>query len=82
MQALAAEMNYSETTSFCRRTIRRTTRAFVTSTAPPRCRSPVTSNVGTACVLARHGRDRNGVLRFEQMAGLVEIAVERMEPAR
>jgi trans-2,3-dihydro-3-hydroxyanthranilate isomerase len=34
-------------------------------------------NVGTACVLARHGRDRDGVLRFEQKAGLVEIAVER-----
>ncbi len=28
-------------------------------------------------LLARHGRDRNGVLRFEQMAGLVDIAVER-----
>jgi trans-2,3-dihydro-3-hydroxyanthranilate isomerase len=34
-------------------------------------------NVGTACVLARHGRDRGGRLRFEQMAGLVEITVER-----
>jgi trans-2,3-dihydro-3-hydroxyanthranilate isomerase len=34
-------------------------------------------NVGTAYVLARHGRDRDGVLRFEQKAGLVSIAVDR-----
>ena len=34
-------------------------------------------NVGTGWVLARQGRDRDGVLRFEEIAGLVEIRVER-----
>ena len=34
-------------------------------------------NVGVAWILAGEGRDRNGVLRFEQNGGLVEIAVER-----
>ena len=34
-------------------------------------------NVGTACVLARHGHDRDGVLLFEEIAGLVEVKVER-----
>ena len=77
MQALAAEMNYSETTFVLPpddpandarvRIVHRTAER-------PFAGHP---NVGTACVLARHGRDRNGVLRFEQMAGLVEIAVER-----
>jgi trans-2,3-dihydro-3-hydroxyanthranilate isomerase len=77
MQALAAEMNYSETT-------------FVLPPADPANDARVRifhrtaempfaghPNVGTACVLARHGRDRGGVLRFEQLAGLVEIDVER-----
>ena len=77
MQSLAAEMNYSETTfvlppddpgNDAR------VRIFHRTAEMPFAGHP---NVGTACVLARHGRDRNGVLRFEQMAGLVEIAVER-----
>lgn len=77
MQALAAEMNYSETTfvlppddpvNDAR------VRIFHRTAEMPFAGHP---NVGTACVLARHGRDRGGVLRFEQMAGLVEIAVER-----
>ena len=34
-------------------------------------------NVGTGWVLAREGRDRDGVLRFEEIAGLVEVRVER-----
>jgi trans-2,3-dihydro-3-hydroxyanthranilate isomerase len=77
MQALAAEMNYSETTfvlppddpAYDARV-----RIFHRTAEMPFAGHP---NVGTACVLARHGRDRDGVLRFEQMAGPVEIAVER-----
>ncbi|MGF6228151.1 trans-2,3-dihydro-3-hydroxyanthranilate isomerase [Inquilinus ginsengisoli] len=34
-------------------------------------------NVGTGCVLARHGLDRVGVLLFEELSGLVEVRVER-----
>ena len=34
-------------------------------------------NVGTGWVLAGLGRDREGVLRFEEIAGLVEVKVER-----
>lgn len=77
MQALAAEMNYSETTFVLppddpANDAR--VRIFHRTAEMPFAGHP---NVGTACVLARHGSDRNGVLRFEQMAGLVEIAVER-----
>lgn len=77
MQALAAEMNYSETTFVLppddpANDAR--VRIFHRTAEMPFAGHP---NVGTACVLARHGRDRNGLLRFEQMAGLVEIAVER-----
>ncbi|WP_449257344.1 PhzF family phenazine biosynthesis protein [Bosea sp. (in: a-proteobacteria)] len=77
MQALAAEMNYSETTFVLppddpANDAR--VRIFHRTAEMPFAGHP---NVGTACVLARHGRDRNGLLRFEQMAGLVEIAIER-----
>ena len=77
MQALAAEMNYSETT-------------FVLPPADPANTARVRifnrvqempfaghPNVGTGCVLASLGRDRDGVLRFEEPAGLVEVKVER-----
>ncbi|MDX3810018.1 PhzF family phenazine biosynthesis protein [Bosea thiooxidans] len=77
MQALAAEMNYSETTFVLPSDDPANdarVRIFHRTAEMPFAGHP---NVGTACVLARHGRDRNGVLRFEQMAGLVEIAVER-----
>lgn len=77
MQALAAEMNYSETTFVLPPddpTNDARVRIFHRTAEMPFAGHP---NVGTACVLARHGRDRNGVLRFEQLAGLVEIAVER-----
>ena len=77
MQALAAEMNYSETT-FVLPPVDPANdarvRIFHRTAEMPFAGHP---NVGTACVLARHGRDRNGILRFEQIAGLVEIAVER-----
>ena len=77
MQALAAEFNLSET-------------AFVlppqdpANTARVRIFNRVAEmafaghpNVGTGFVLAEAGRDRGGVLRFEEPAGLVEVTVAR-----
>jgi trans-2,3-dihydro-3-hydroxyanthranilate isomerase len=77
MQALAAEMNLSETTFVLppenpAHTAR--VRIFHRTAEMPFAGHP---NVGTACVLARHGRDRGGVLLFEELAGLVEVKVER-----
>jgi trans-2,3-dihydro-3-hydroxyanthranilate isomerase len=73
MQSLAAEFNLSETT-------------FVLPPADPantarvrifnrRAEMPFAGhpNVGTGWVLAGQGRAKNGVLRFEEIAGLVEI---------
>jgi len=80
MQALAAEMNYSETTFVLPADDPANdarVHIFHRTAEMPFAGHP---NVGTAYVLARHGRDRNGVLRFEQKAGLVEVAVER-DPA-
>jgi trans-2,3-dihydro-3-hydroxyanthranilate isomerase len=75
MQALAAEMNYSETTFVLppddpANTAR--VRIFTRSHEMPFAGHP---NVGTAFVLARHGLDANGLLRFEEIAGLVEVRV-------
>ncbi len=77
MQSLAAEMNYSETT-------------FVLPPADPANSARVRifnrtaempfaghPNVGTGCVLAALGRDTGGVLRFEELAGLVEVRIAR-----
>jgi trans-2,3-dihydro-3-hydroxyanthranilate isomerase len=77
MQSLAAEFNLSETT-------------FVLPPADPANTARVRifnrahemafaghPNVGTGYVLAQQGRDRNGVLLFEELAGLVEIRIER-----
>jgi trans-2,3-dihydro-3-hydroxyanthranilate isomerase len=77
MQALAAEMNLSETTFVLppenpAHTAR--VRIFHRTAEMPFAGHP---NVGTACVLARHGRDTDGVLLFEEIAGLVEVKVER-----
>lgn len=77
MQSLAAEMNLSETTFVLppknpAHTAR--VRIFHRTAEMPFAGHP---NVGTACVLARHGRDRDGVLLFEELAGLVEVKVER-----
>lgn len=77
MQSLAAEMNYSETTfvlppADSAHTAR--VRIFHRTAEMPFAGHP---NVGTACVLARHGHDRDGVLLFEELAGLVEVRVER-----
>ena len=71
MQSLAAEMNYSATTSVLPPDDPANdapVRIFHRTAEMPFAGDP---NVGTACVLARQGRDRDGVLRFEQMAGPV-----------
>jgi len=80
MQALAREFNYSETTFVLppgdpENSAR--VRIFTPATELPFAGHP---NVGTGWVLAGQGRDRNGVLRFEEIAGLVEIQVDR-DPA-
>jgi trans-2,3-dihydro-3-hydroxyanthranilate isomerase len=76
MQALAAEFNLSETT-------------FVLPPADPanaarvrifnrKAEMPFAGhpNVGTGWVLAGMGRAKNGMLRFEEIAGLVEVRTE------
>lgn len=77
MQSLAAEFNLSETTFVLppddpAHTAR--VRIFTRTREMPFAGHP---NVGTAYVLARQGRDTNGKLLFEELAGLVEIDVER-----
>ena len=77
MQALAAEFNYSETTfvlppSDPANTAR--VRIFNRTAEMPFAGHP---NVGTGYVLASQGRDAGGVLRFEEIAGLVEVRVRR-----
>ena len=77
MQSLAAEMNLSETTFVLppdnpAHTAR--VRIFHRTAEMPFAGHP---NVGTAFVLARRGLDKNGVLLFEELAGLVEVKVER-----
>ncbi len=77
MQQLAAELNYSESTFVLppadpAHTAR--VRIFNRTQEMPFAGHP---NVGTGCVLASMGRDRDGVLRFEEIAGLVEVRVER-----
>ena len=77
MQSLAAEFNLSETTFVLppedpANTAR--VRIFTRTREMPFAGHP---NVGTAYVLARQGRDKGGKLLFEELAGLVEIDVER-----
>jgi len=77
MQCLAAEFNLSETTFVLppenpANTAR--VRIFNRTAEMPFAGHP---NVGTGYVLASEGRDKGGVLRFEELAGLVEIKVER-----
>lgn len=77
MQSLAAEFNLSETTFVlppkdANHTAR--VRIFNRTAEMPFAGHP---NVGTGYVLAGEGRDKDGVLRFEELAGLVEIKVER-----
>jgi len=73
MQALAAEFNLSETTFVLppddpRNTAR--VRIFNRRHEMPFAGHP---NVGTGWVLAQQGRAKDGMLRFEEIAGLVEI---------
>jgi trans-2,3-dihydro-3-hydroxyanthranilate isomerase len=77
MQALAAEFNLSETTFVLppanpAHTAR--VRIFNRTHEMPFAGHP---NVGTGFVLAQQGRERDGVLLFEEIAGLVEIRIER-----
>lgn len=77
MQSLAAEFNLSETTFVLppedpKNTAR--VRIFTRTREMPFAGHP---NVGTAYVLAQQGRDEGGKLLFEELAGLVEIDVER-----
>jgi trans-2,3-dihydro-3-hydroxyanthranilate isomerase len=77
MQALAAEFNLSETTFVLppedpANTAR--VRIFTPKAELPFAGHP---NVGTGWVLAQGGRDRDGALRFEEIAGLVEVRVDR-----
>jgi trans-2,3-dihydro-3-hydroxyanthranilate isomerase len=76
MQSLAAEFNLSETTFVLppadpAHTAR--VRIFNRTAEMPFAGHP---NVGTGWVLAGRGRARDGVLRFEEIAGLVEVKVE------
>lgn len=75
MQSLAAEFNLSETTFVLppgdpANTAR--VRIFNRTSEMPFAGHP---NVGTGWVLARQGRAINGALRFEEIAGLVEVKV-------
>jgi trans-2,3-dihydro-3-hydroxyanthranilate isomerase len=77
MQQIAREFNLSETTfvlppSDPANTAR--VRIFTPAYEMPFAGHP---NVGTGFVLAQAGRDRDGVLRFEEVAGLVTVQVER-----
>lgn len=77
MQQIAREFNLSETTFVLPpRDPSHTAqvRIFTPGGEMPFAGHP---NVGTGYVLACHGRDRDGVLRFEEIAGLVEVRVRR-----
>ena len=76
MQSLAAEFNLSETTFVLPPADPANTarvRIFSRKREMPFAGHP---NVGTGWVLAGRGRAQGGALRFEEIAGLVEVAVE------
>jgi trans-2,3-dihydro-3-hydroxyanthranilate isomerase len=78
MQALAREFNLSETTFVLPPTDPRNTarvRIFDRTAEMPFAGHP---NVGTGWVLAREGRAPDGRLRFEEIAGTVEIVVDAL----
>ncbi len=82
MQAIAAEMNLSETTFVFPpddplHTAR--VRIFNRSAEMPFAGHP---NVGTGFVLAGRGAAKDGLLRFEEKAGLVEVRVRRGSDGR
>ncbi|WP_431285233.1 PhzF family phenazine biosynthesis protein [Humitalea sp. 24SJ18S-53] len=77
MQSLAAEFNLSETTFVLppgdpANTAR--VRIFNRTAEMPFAGHP---NVGTGFVLGQQGRARDGVLRFEELAGLVEVVLDQ-----
>ena len=75
MQALAAEFNLSETTFVLPPADPANTarvRIFNRSAEMPFAGHP---NVGTGWVLAQQGKAKDGVLRFEEIAGLVEVTM-------
>jgi len=75
MQSLAAEFNLSETTFVLPPADPANTarvRIFNRKSEMPFAGHP---NVGTGWVLAQQGRARGGTLRFEEIAGLVEVQV-------
>lgn len=75
MQSLAAEFNLSETTFVLPPADPANTarvRIFNRKSEMPFAGHP---NVGTGWVLAQQGRARDGILRFEEIAGLVEVQV-------
>ena len=77
MQSLAAEFNLSETTFVLPAddpSNSARVRIFNRTSEMPFAGHP---NVGTGWVLAGLGRDRDGVLRFEEIAGLVEVRIDR-----
>jgi trans-2,3-dihydro-3-hydroxyanthranilate isomerase len=77
MQALSAEMNYSETTFVLPPADPANTarvRIFNRTAEMPFAGHP---NVGTGFVLAGLRPDAGDTLRFEELAGLVEIRIER-----
>ncbi len=79
MQALAAELNYSETTFVlpprdAANTAR--VRIFNRTAEMPFAGHP---NVGTAFVLARLGQASGDVMRFEELAGIVEVRLIRAD---
>jgi trans-2,3-dihydro-3-hydroxyanthranilate isomerase len=76
MQSLAAEFGYSETTFVLppddpAHTAR--VRIFTPQAELPFAGHP---NVGTGYALARQGTDRPATLRFEELAGLVEVRIQ------
>ena len=76
MQSLATEFNLSETTFVLPPADPANTarvRIFNRSAEMPFAGHP---NVGTGWVLAGRGRAKDGVLRFEEIAGLVEVKVD------
>jgi trans-2,3-dihydro-3-hydroxyanthranilate isomerase len=77
MQALAREFNLSETT-FVLPAKDPTNTAWV-RIFTPQAELPFAGhpNVGTGWVLAGLGRDRDGMMRFEEAAGLVEVVAQR-----
>ena len=81
MQALAGEFNLSETVFVLppgdpNNTAR--VRIFTPKSELPFAGHP---NVGTGWVLAQQARDADGVLLFEEAAGLVRVEVERVDEA-